>query len=80
MDTQNRVKSAGVPKFPEPRGWAMKWVFTQEMALPTVEQRTEENNPLKEKFAEPRGWAMKWDGLALSTTEKQQNGSAPSGL
>ncbi len=74
MDTQNREKSAGVPKFPEPRGWAMKWVFTQEMALPTVEQRTEENNPLKEKFVEPRGWAMKWDGLALSEAGKQRDG------
>ena len=81
MDTQNRgQKSAGArEKFSEPRGWAMKWVFTQGAAPPTLEQGPESNDGTGEKFAEPRGWAMKWDGLALSTTGKQQNGSNPSG-
>ena len=81
MDTQNRdQKSAGArEKFSEPRGWALKWVFTPEAAPPILEQGPESNDGTGEKFAEPRGWAMKWDGLALSTTGKQQNGSNPSG-
>ena len=74
MDTQNRDKSAD--KFPEPRGWAMKWVFAQEVVPPTVEQGPESSGGTGEKFAEPRGWAMKWDGPALSEAGKQQNGSA----
>jgi len=73
MDTRSREK------FAEPRGWALKWVFTPEAASPTVEQGPETSDETGEKFAEPRGWAMKWDGLALSTAGKQQNGSNPSG-
>ena len=70
MDTQNHKSTV---KFPEPRGWAMGWVFDQE-AIPPTEAGlpvlpAEGNGGTGEKFKEPRGWAMKWDGLALSTDE-----------
>ena len=67
MDTQNRgQKSAeGREMFPEPRGWAMKWVFVQQGVLSTVEQSQEHSNGLKKEFAEPRSWALQWDGFSL---------------
>ncbi|MEE9617690.1 MAG: hypothetical protein V3T90_11905 [Anaerolineae bacterium] len=73
MDTRSREK------FAEPRGWALKWVFTPEAGPSIAEQEMGDNSGTREKFAEPRGWAMKWDGLALSEARKQQNGSDPSG-
>ena len=75
MDTQN---PSGREKFPQPRGWAMEWVFTQETASSTAEQVQEDcvdEGPC-EKFAEPRGWAMKWDGFALSKAGKQPDRSS----
>jgi len=67
MDAQNREK------FAEPRGWAMKWVFTQETIPSTAEQEAGNGNETWEKFVEPRGWAMKWDGSALPGAEEEQN-------
>ena len=66
-------------KFAEPRGWALKWAFTQEMEHSIAEQVSENGDGTWEKFAEPRGWAMKWDGLALSEARKRQNEHDPSG-
>ena len=67
MDTQN---SSQREKFPEPRGWAMNWVFAQEIAAQIAEMATEDRIGMpREKFAEPRGWAMKWDGSALPGAE-----------
>jgi len=79
MDTQNREQ---VPtqreKFAEPRGWAMKWVFTPEATHPTAEQETGSGSGVWEKFAEPRGWALKWDGFSLSEVGEPQNERSPS--
>ena len=70
MGTQNRDRpSTRREKFPEPRGWALKWVFTPESAGSTAEQKPETGNGARGGFAEPRGWAMKWDGFALAETE-----------
>jgi hypothetical protein len=69
MGTQNRDRPfTRREKFPEPRGWALKWVFTPEVARSTAEQKPENGNGARGGFAEPRGWAMKWDGFALSET------------
>jgi hypothetical protein len=72
MDTRNRDKPfTGREKFPEPRGWALKWVFTPEIAHFTTEQEPEDGGGARGRFVEPRGWAMKWDGFALSETEER---------
>ena len=65
-------------KFAEPRGWALKWVFTQESAGSAPEQEVKNDDRTWEEFAEPRGWALKWDGSALSDAEKGQDESAQS--
>jgi len=67
MDTQNReqISTGAREKFPEPRGWAMKWVLTQETARSTAEQGPKDGDRTWKKFAEPQGWALKWDGFAL---------------
>jgi uncharacterized membrane-anchored protein len=71
MDNQNFSQRE---KFPEPRGWAMKWVF-EEMEAQLAEQQVQESCiGAREKFAEPRSWAMKWDGFALSKADERQNG------
>jgi len=75
MDTQYRVQAfTQRKKFAEPRGWALKWVFTQEAAGSATGQVPEDDNGTWEKFAEPRGWALKWDGFALSDVKEQQSG------
>ena len=72
MGTQNPSQRE---KFPEPRGWALGWVFAQEAAPSTGEQVQEEcDNGSCGKFAEPRGWAMRWDGFALSEAGRRRNG------
>ena len=53
-------------KFPKPRGWAMNWVFAQEIEAQIAEMEPESAAGAREKFGEPRGWAVKWDGAALS--------------
>lgn len=65
MDTRNQGK------FAEPRGWALKWVLTEERAHPAVEQETENGCGVWDRFAEPRGWAVKWDGSALSEADER---------
>jgi hypothetical protein len=91
MDTGNRVEMSAQEatqstadqghrtraKFPEPRGWAMEWVFAQEAAPSVAQQEPGHGNGTWEKFAEPRGWAMKWDGVALVEAEKRRNGRTP---
>ena len=63
-------------KFPEPRGWAMKWVF-EEMEAQLAEQQAQESRTgAHKKFAEPQGWAMKWDGSALSKAKERQSGNS----
>jgi len=66
-------KSEKREKFPKPRGWAMNWVFAQELNAQLAE--LERTNAIKsgKKFAQPQGWAMKWDGFALSEADKKQN-------
>jgi len=71
MDTRNR------DKFAKPRGWALKWVLTQEMAPSTAEQGVEKGDETWEKFAEPRGWALKWDGFALPDADVEESQDAP---
>ncbi len=77
MDTRDHSKRDN--KFPEPRGWAMNWVFTQEIEaqLAELEQAsvTGPANMSGKKFAQPRGWAMEWDGFALSEADKQGHGN-----
>jgi len=63
MDTKNDGQRE---KFPEPRGWAMNWVFVQEIEAQMAEMEPESVAGARKKFAEPRGWAVKWDGVALS--------------
>ncbi len=71
-------KSDKREKFPKPRGWAMNWVFVQEINAQLAELERANANRLGDKsdkkFGQPRGWAMKWDGFALSETNKQENG------
>ena len=70
MDTPNGSQRN---KFPEPRGWAMKWVF-EEMEAQLAEQYVQERSAgARKKFTEPQGWAMKWDGSALSEADKRQD-------
>ena len=64
MDVQNRDRVYAqeiVPwtwgAFAEPRGWALKWVFTQQMAYHSVEQRPRDGKVPWNKFAESRAWA-----------------------
>ena len=64
------MKTRNWSKFAEPQGWALKWVFTQETARSTEQQKPEQSG--REKFSEPQGWALKWDGSALPDTEKEQ--------
>ena len=59
-------------KFPRPRGWAMNWVFAQEIAAQMAEM-DESGAGSRKRFAEPRGWAMKWDGSALAKAGEQQD-------
>ena len=72
MDNQNPSQRE---KFPEPRGWAMKWVFEEMEAQLAVQQAQESHTGAHKKFAEPQGWAMKWDGSALSRAQGRQNGN-----
>ncbi len=62
-------------KFPEPRGWAMNWAFTQELNAQLAELEQASVNRPGKKFAQPRGWAMEWDGFALSEADKQGHGN-----
>ena len=69
----NTPKRSRRNKFPQPRGWAMKWVM-EEMEAQLAEQHTQESRARgRKKFSEPQGWAMKWDGSALSNTEERRN-------
>jgi len=68
-NTGNSTGSTG--KFPEPRGWAVGWVFDQAEAHPPAESELPDGPEAGEKFAEPRGWALKWDGFALSEADKR---------
>ncbi|MEE8389787.1 MAG: hypothetical protein V3S14_03190 [Anaerolineae bacterium] len=70
MDPKNRDQRE---KFPEPRGWAMNWVFAQEMDAQLAEQEQVSSTGSRKKFAEPRGWAVKWDGTALSEARERRN-------
>ena len=74
MDTRDSIKRE---KFPKPRGWAMNWVFAQEMDAQLAElERASANrsaNKSGKKFDQPRGWAMEWDGFALSEADKKRN-------
>ena len=67
-------KSSQREKFPKPRGWAMNWVFEQELEAQAAEMEGESGNGAREKFAEPRGWAVKWDGSALSAAGEPRSG------
>jgi len=69
MDTKNSGK------FAEPRGWALKWVFTEAFP-PLTEQSLKQRPGTREKFLEPRSWAAKWDGGALCS--EKPNADAPS--
>jgi hypothetical protein len=70
MDTQNRSQRE---KFPQPRGWAVNWVFAQEIAAQLAGQvQQDPGSPPRQQFTEPRGWAMKWDGFALSKAQGQR--------
>ncbi len=71
MSTQNYSRQ----KFAEPRGWALKWVFSQETACAPAGQEISSDNGTCSKFVEPRAWAMKWDGSALSEAVERRNGN-----
>jgi hypothetical protein len=72
MTDQNTESSTGTTEnFPEPRGWAMGWVFGQTAAPSPAELESPDGQGAGEKFAEPRGWALKWDGFALSESDKR---------
>jgi hypothetical protein len=73
MTKHNTDQSASgtTGKFPEPRGWAMGWVFGQSAAHSPTESELPDGHEAGEKFAEPRGWALKWDGFALSEADKR---------
>jgi hypothetical protein len=82
MDAQNPNQSTtGEPrdKFPEPRGWALKWdgfvpgAATPETS-PTAAEEPQPTNVVWDKFPEPRGWAANWDGAALGDLQGRQNG------
>lgn len=70
MDIQKRSQRE---KFPEPRGWAMNWVFAQELEAQAAEMEGKSGAGAREKFGEPRGWAAKWDGFALSAGGEPQS-------
>jgi hypothetical protein len=59
-------------KFAEPRGWALKWVFSRRPVPPPTENVEESSRGVGRKFPEPRGWAAQWDGSALSEPEEEQ--------
>jgi hypothetical protein len=61
-------------QFPEPRGWAMDWVFIQEFEAQVAEIARTNHNGAGCKFAEPQGWSVEWDGFALDEVEKQESG------
>ncbi len=75
MDAQ---KSSKREKFPKPRGWAMNWVFVQEINAQLAELERANANRLGDKSdkkgAQPRGWAVEWDRFALSEANRQENG------
>jgi hypothetical protein len=82
MDAQNRNQSATSEprdKFPEPRGWALKWDgFVPQATTPedssTTAEEPQPTNGVRDKFPEPRGWAANWDGSALGELQGRQNG------
>ncbi len=70
MDTRDHSQRE---KFPKPRGWAMNWVFAQEINAQLAELEQPSANRAGKKFAKPRGWAMEWDGFALSEADKRKD-------
>ena len=74
MSNQGQTSATRTEKFPEPRGWALQWVFAQEAVPSTAKPVSKNGDGMREKFAEPRGWALRWDGAALSEAGERRNG------
>jgi len=78
-------KAAVEKKFPEPRGWALKWAgFTpmppREVARPATEPAPRRSNGASRKFPEPQGWALQWDGFCLLGDQERRTSSPTAGL
>ena len=81
MDTG---KSNGREKFPEPRGWALKWagfgpILPREVARPAAEPAPKNCNGASRKFPEPQGWALQWDGFCLLGDQERRTPSPSAG-
>ena len=71
---KNRDMDKNRGKFSEPRGWALKWSFVDEVPAPAAEQTMGNGNGARKEFANPRGWALKWDGAALARAGEPRGG------